>query len=122
MEFLSTIAATIASGVWSVVSALLILVIAFVVAAVVKSAVVKLLGKGRIGQILDKMDSPGGGSTRDFIGKLLQCTGDAGCVCADYEPAEYGMGLCAQYCGGSDCADNRILYCKDGASAPGTPV
>lgn len=71
MEFLSTIAATIASGVWSVVSALLILVIAFVVAAVVKSAVVKLLGKGRIGQILDKMDSPGGGSTRDFIGKLV---------------------------------------------------
>lgn len=71
MEFLSTIAATIASGVWSVVSALLILVIAFVVAAVVKSAVVKLLGKGKIGQILDKMDSPGGGSTRDFIGKLV---------------------------------------------------
>ena len=62
-QFLSSITSAVASGVWSVISALLILVVAFVVASLVKS------------QVLDKLDSTDStgakaGSTREFIAKL----------------------------------------------------
>lgn len=74
-NFLSSIVSTITSSVWAVVSAVLILVAAFVVASFVKSLVLKMLGKGKISRILDKMDSSeeGGkpGNSRDFIGKLV---------------------------------------------------
>lgn len=73
---ISSFIAAIGNGIWSVIAAALILVAAFIVAAIVKSLVLKLLGKGRIGQFLDKMDSAGGeggtaGGTREFIGKLV---------------------------------------------------
>ncbi len=75
MGFLTSFVAAIGSGVWSVIAAVLILVVAFVVAAIVKSLVTKLLGKGKVGEFLDKMDTANGegkaGSTREFIGKLV---------------------------------------------------
>lgn len=76
MDFLGTIASTLASGIWSVVRALLILIAAFVVASVVKSLVLKLLGKGKVGKLLEKMDAAEdgaakAGSTKEFIGKLV---------------------------------------------------
>lgn len=76
MDFLSSFLAAIGNGVWSVIAAALILVAAFIVAAIVKSLVLKLLGKGKMGEFLDKMDSAGGedakaGSTKEFIGKLV---------------------------------------------------
>ena len=55
-QFISSIVSAIGSGVWSVISAVLILVIAFVVASIVKSLVMKLLGKGKIDQLLGKLD------------------------------------------------------------------
>ena len=75
-QFISSIVSAIGSGVWSVISAVLILVIAFVVASIVKSLVMKLLGKGKIDQLLGKLDSSEGdaskaGSTKQFIGKLV---------------------------------------------------
>lgn len=76
MNFLNSFVVALGNGIWSVIAAALILVAAFVVAAIVKSLVLKLLGKGKVGQFLDKMDSAGGedgkaGSTKEFIGKLV---------------------------------------------------
>lgn len=76
MDFISSFVAAIGNGIWSVIAAALILVAAFIVAAIVKSLVLKLLGKGKVGQFLDKMDSADGeggtaGGTREFIGKLV---------------------------------------------------
>lgn len=74
MDFLSSIVSSITSSVWAVISAALILVAAFVVATIVKSLVLKLIGKGKVAQLLDKMDSAEdgkAGGTRDFIGKLV---------------------------------------------------
>lgn len=61
------------AGVGTVVKAAVILAVAFLVAMLVKSMVVKFLGKGKIGQVLSKMDQEGAkpGSTVDFIGKLV---------------------------------------------------
>ena len=62
-------------GVWTVLKAVGILAAAFVVALIVKALVMKLLGRGKIGRTLDKMDAAGEGgkqgATRDFIGKLV---------------------------------------------------
>lgn len=62
-------------GVWTVLKAVGILAAAFVVALIVKALVIKLLGKGKIGRTLDKLDASGEGgkqgATRDFIGKLV---------------------------------------------------
>lgn len=62
-------------GVWTVLKAVGILAAAFVVALIVKALVMKLLGKGKIGRTLDKLDASGEdgkqGATRDFIGKLV---------------------------------------------------
>lgn len=76
MDILGSFFAAIGNGIWSVIAAALILVAAFIVAAIVKSLVLKLLGKGKVGQFLDKMDSADGeggaaGGTREFIGKLV---------------------------------------------------
>lgn len=76
MGFFTSIVSAIGSGVWSVIAAALILVAAFVVAAIVKSLVLKLLGKGKIGQFFDKIDSANSaegknGNTKEFIGKLV---------------------------------------------------
>lgn len=76
MELANSFLAAIGTGIWSVIAAALILVAAFIVASIVKSLVLKLLGKGKVGQFLDKMDSAGGedgktGNTREFIGKLV---------------------------------------------------
>lgn len=76
MGFFTSIVSAIGSGVWSVIAAALILVVAFVVAAIVKSLVLKLLGRGRIGQFFDKLDSANSaegknGNTKEFIGKLV---------------------------------------------------
>lgn len=76
MSFFTSIVSAIGSGVWSVIAAALILVAAFVVAAIVKSLVLKLLGKGKIGQFFDKIDSANSaegknGNTKEFIGKLV---------------------------------------------------
>lgn len=65
---------SIATGIGSVVRTVIFLVVAFVVAAIVKSLVLKLLGKGKVSQFLDKLDPEEegkAGSTRDFIGKLV---------------------------------------------------
>ncbi len=66
---------SITTGAWAVVSAVLILVAAFVVATIVKALVMKLLNKGRISQVLEKVDAAGvdaqTGTTKDFIGKLV---------------------------------------------------
>lgn len=62
-------------SVWTILKAAVILVAAFVVALIVKTLIVKLLGKGKIGRALDKMDAAENGekagSTREFIGKLV---------------------------------------------------
>ncbi len=73
MEYFVSLLSGLASGVGAVVKAALILIVAFIVANVVKSLIVKLLGKGKIGEVLSKMDQDGGkaGSTVDFIGKLV---------------------------------------------------
>ena len=75
MNFLDAILTVITTGVWSVVSAVLILVAAFVVAAIVKSLVLKLLNKGKVSEVLEKADAAGtdskAGTTKDFIGKLV---------------------------------------------------
>ena len=75
MDFVDAILAIITTGVWSVVSAVLILVAAFVVAAIVKSLVLKLLNKGKVSVILEKADAAGvdskPGATKEFIGKLV---------------------------------------------------
>lgn len=73
MNFFSSIVTTISSGVWSVIQAAVILVVAFIVAALVKSLVLKLLGKGKINDILAKMDPAEGktGTTKEFVGKLV---------------------------------------------------
>lgn len=72
---LSTIVNIITSGVWAVVSAVLILVAAFIVAAIVKGLVMKLLNMGKVSAVLDKADTAGPdskpGTTKDFIGKLV---------------------------------------------------
>ncbi len=75
MSIINSFVAAVGNGIWSVIMAALILVAAFVVAAIVRSLVLKLLGKGKIGQFLDKLDTAGGdgkaGGTREFIGKLV---------------------------------------------------
>lgn len=75
MNFFDAILTVITTGVWSVVSAVLILVAAFVVAAIVKSLVLKLLNKGKVSEVLKKADAAGtdskAGTTKDFIGKLV---------------------------------------------------
>ncbi|MCM1063580.1 MAG: mechanosensitive ion channel [Eubacterium sp.] len=75
MRFIDSFLAAIGNGIWSVIAAALILVAAFVVAAIVKSLVLKLLGKGKVGEFFDKLDSADGdgkgGSTKEFIGKLV---------------------------------------------------
>lgn len=75
MDLASSFLAAIGTGVWSVIAAALILVAAFIVAAIVKSLVLKLLGKGKVGQFFDKLDSAGEeggkGGTKEFIGKLV---------------------------------------------------
>lgn len=76
MNFISSFLSAVGNGIWSVIAAALILLVAFVVAGIVRSSVLKLLGKGKVGQFLDKLDSAGGedgkpGSTREFIGKLV---------------------------------------------------
>lgn len=68
-QFLSSFISAIGTGVWAVISAALILVIAFVVAGIVKSLVLKLLGKGKMNDLLGKVDSTG--NTKQFIGKLV---------------------------------------------------
>ncbi len=75
-QFINSIISVIGSGVWSVISAALILVIAFVVASIVKSLVLKLLGKGKLNDFFSKLDSAEGeenksGNTKEFIGKLI---------------------------------------------------
>lgn len=68
-QFLSSFISAVGTGVWAVISAALILVIAFVVAGIVKSLVLKLLGKGKMNDLLGKVDSTG--NTKQFIGKLV---------------------------------------------------
>lgn len=75
-QFINSIISVIGPGVWSVISAALILVIAFVVASIVKSLVLKLLGKGKLNDFFSKLDSAEGeenksGNTKEFIGKLI---------------------------------------------------
>lgn len=74
MGYFSSILSTISSGVLAVVTAAVILLVAFVVAGLVKSMVLKLLGKGKVSEFLDKMDSTENGkagSAKQFIGKLV---------------------------------------------------
>ncbi len=73
MSIINSILSVVTGGVWVVVKAALFLLVAFVVAALVKSLVLKLLGKGKVADFLNKMDPEGGkpGSTREFIGKLV---------------------------------------------------
>jgi len=73
MEYLMSSLGSLVAGVGSVVKAALILVVAVIVANIVKSAVLKLLGKGKVAELLSKMDAEGAkpGSTTEFIGKLV---------------------------------------------------
>lgn len=69
----ATIWGALSTGALAVLTAALILVAAFIVAAIAKSLVVKLLGKGKLGQVLAKADGEGDkpGTVKEFIGKLV---------------------------------------------------
>ena len=74
-NFFSNLLYSFTTGVGSVIAAVLILVVAFIVAMIVKALVMKLLNKGKISEVLEKMDSAGAdskpGTTKEFIGKLV---------------------------------------------------
>lgn len=73
LAWLSGVWAALSTGALAVLTAALILVAAFIVAAIAKSLIVKLLGKGKLGQVLAKADAEGEkpGSAKEFIGKLV---------------------------------------------------
>lgn len=73
LAWLGTVWAAFSTGALAVLKAALILVVAFIVAAIVKSIIVKILGKGKLGQAMSKMDGEGDkpGSAKEFIGKLV---------------------------------------------------
>ena len=67
----SNVLAAFSTGALAVLKAVLILAIAFLAAWIVKSIVVKILGKGKLGDAMTKMDGDKPGSTKKFIGKFV---------------------------------------------------
>ena len=72
MPFLDTIQTYFATGVGSIVKALLLLILAFIVAAAARAAIRRLLSTQRLGAALAKADPPEKpGATADYIARFV---------------------------------------------------
>lgn len=70
--WVSNALAALGTGLGAVLKAALILVVGIVVATIVKNMIVKLLGKGKVGDVLKKLDGDAKeGTTVGFVGKLV---------------------------------------------------